>query len=328
MELPQFRRRGFLRLARAAAALPFARRIAAAQAYPNRALRWIIGFPAGGASDVLARIMAHWLSARLGQPVIIENRPGAGTNIAVQAAAGAAPDGHTLLFLTATNAVNASLYDALAFNVLRDIAPVAGFADPPLVLEVGASVPIRTLAAFIAAAVADPGRINIASSGIGTIGHMAIELLRIATGIDVVHVPYRGGAPLIADLVGGQIQAGINSLSGSLPLIRQGALRALAVAGTARSFALPGIPTMGEVVPGYAVNGWTGVGVPNGTPAEIIARLNREINAGLADPEVRARLADFGAAPLIMSPEAFGALMAADTEKWAKVMKLAKMTPR
>ena len=318
MKLP---RRRFLRLAGMAAMLPALPRVAAAQAYPQRPVRWIIGFPAGGATDLVTRIVGRFLSERLGQPVIIENKPGASTNLAAQAVVNAPPDGHTLLLCLATNAINATLYESLPFDFLRDIAPVSGLTEQPLVIEVNPSVPARNIAEFIAYAKANPGRINFASFGAGTISHLAIELLKVMAGIDVVHVPYRGGAPLITDLIAGQVQAGIDALPNSLPHIQRGAVRALALTPAKRSDALPDVPTVGETIPGYEVTTWSGVGVPRGTPAEIIERLHREINAGLRDPAIRARFAEVGATPLFYTPAEFGALMAAETEKWAKVVK-------
>jgi len=318
MRLP---RRGFLRLAGAVTAWPMVARGAAAQSYPSRPVRWVLGFPAGGATDLIVRIMGHWLSERLGQPIVIENKPGASTNLAVQAVVTSPPDGYTLLLALATNAINATLYETLPFNFLRDIAPVSGLADLPLVMEVNPSLPVNTVAELVAYAKANPGRINFASFGTGTISHLAIELLKVMAGIDVVHVPYRGGAPLITDLIAGQVQAGIDALPNSLPHIQRGAVRALALTPAKRSDALPDVPTVGETIPGYEVTTWSGVGVPRGTPAEIIERLHREINAGLRDPAIRARFAEVGATPLFYTPAEFGALMAAETEKWAKVVK-------
>jgi len=324
MNLP---RRGFLRLAGVAAVLPAASRLVTAQPYPTRPLRWVVGYAAGGTTDVMMRIMGHWLSERLGQPVIIENKPGAATNIAAQTVVNSPPDGYTMLLATATNVINASLYDALPFNFVRDIAPVSGFFATPLVLVVNPSIPPDNLAAFIDYAKVNPDKVALASFGTGTVSHLAGELLKTMTGARMVHVPYRGGAPMIGDLLGGQVQAAIDALPNSLPHIRRGALRALAVMSSKRSDALGDVPTAGEIVAGYEVNTWTGVGVPRGTPADIVEKLNREINAGLADPGIKARLADAGAAPIILTPAEFGALVAADVEKWSRVVKLAGLKP-
>jgi tripartite-type tricarboxylate transporter receptor subunit TctC len=317
MRLP---RRGFLRLA-AAAVLPAIARPALAQAYPGRPVRMIVGFSAGGTADIVARIMAQWLSERLGQAVIVENKPGATTNIGTQAVINAPPDGYTLLFITAANATNATLYETLPFNFLRDIMPVAGLVEFTLVLEVNAAVPVRSVPEFIAYARANPGKINMASFGVGTTSHLSGELLKLTTGIDTVHVPYRGGAPMLTDLISGQVQAAFDALPGSLPHIRTGALRPLAVTTAARSDELPDIPTIGDTIPGYEASGWAGIGAPKGTPPDIIARLYREISAGLANPAIRARLADLGSTPMPLGPAQLGAFMAAETEKWAKVVK-------
>jgi tripartite-type tricarboxylate transporter receptor subunit TctC len=320
MKLP---RREFLQMAASAAALPVMARNARAQSYPTRPVRLILGFPAGGSTDLVARIMGAWLTERLGQSVVIENKPGAGTNLAVQTAVNSPPDGYTLLFVTTTNAINATFYATLPFNFLRDIAPVAGLVDLPFVMEVNPSVPAKTVAEFIAHAKANPGKINMASFGTGTISHLAWELFKSMTGVDMIHVPYHGGAPMVTDLIGGRVQAGIDALPNSLPHIQSGALRALAVTGAARSAAVPDVPTVGETVPGYEVSGWTGIGVPAGTPAAIVATLNREVNAGLADPRIAARLADVGGRPILLSADQFGAVWLRDTDKWAKVVKFA-----
>ena len=286
MTLP---RRQFLRLATAAAITLPAAPIAHAQSYPTRPVRWIVPYPAGGATDLVARLIGQWLSERLGQQFIIENRPGGGTNIGVQAVVNAPPDGSTLLFFGSTNAINATLYESLPFNFLRDIAPVAGLVALPMVLEVNPSVPVKTTAEFIAYAKANPGKITVASFGAGTISHLAIELFKSTTGTDMVHVPYRGGAPLVTDLISGQVNAAFDALPSSLPHIRRGALRALAL--TFRSDVLPDVPTIGDTVPGYEVSTWLGLGVPGATPGAIIDTLNREVNAGLANPAIKAKLA-------------------------------------
>jgi len=297
--------------------------VARAQAYPTRPVRWIVGFPAGGSTDILSRLMGNWLAERLGQPFIIENKPGAGTNLAVQAVVNAPPDGYTLLFATSSNAINATSYESLPFNFLRDIAPVAALAELPFVMEINPSLPAKTTAEFIAYAKANPGKVNMASFGAGTISHLALELFKQVTGAPLTHVPYRGGAPMVTDIISGQVQAGIDAMPNSLPHIQRGTMRALGVTGAVRSHVLPDLPTIGETVPGYDVSGWTGVGVPSGTPPEIIATLNREINAGLTDARLKARLADIGGRPIVVSSQELGKMWASETDKWAKVVKLA-----
>jgi tripartite-type tricarboxylate transporter receptor subunit TctC len=321
-------RRRVLRLATAiaasAAALP---RAAAADSYPSRPLRWIVPFPAGGSTDLIARLLGEWLAARLGQPVIIENKPGGGTNIAVQAVVNAPADGYTLLFAVATNVINPSLYKSLPFDFQRDIAPVAGLAELPLVFDVTPALPANTVPEFIAYAKANPGKINFASFGARTISHLAIELFKISAGIDVVHVPYQGGAPMLTDLLSGRIQAGVDALPNSLPHIKSGGVRALAVLSAKRTPALPDVPTMGETIAGFEVTPWTALGVPSGTPNEIVERLNREINSGLADPGIRARMAEVGGVPLIYSPAELRALIVRDAAKWARVVEQAGIKP-
>lgn len=325
MTLP---RRNFLHLAASAFAVTAMPRIGLAQAYPARPVRWIVPYPAGGSTDLVARLMAEWLTARLGQQFIVENKPGGGTNIAVQAVVNAPPDGYTLLFTVSTNAINPSLYNRLPFDFQHDIAPVAGLVELPLVMEVNPQVPAKTVVEFIQYAKANPGRINFASFGARTISHLAIELLKISAGIDVVHVPYPGGAPMLTDLMSGRVQAGIDALPNSLPHIKTGAVRALAVLSRARTPALPDVPTVGETIAGFEVKPWTGVGVPHGTPAGIIERLNSEVNAGLSNPYLKARLAEVGGVPLIYSPNELGAVIARDTEKWAAVVKTAGIQPQ
>jgi tripartite-type tricarboxylate transporter receptor subunit TctC len=324
MKLP---RRQFLRLAGAAAALPALSHRAGAQSYPARPLRWVVGFPPGGGADIVSRIMAPWLSERLGQPVVIENKPGASSNISIQAVVNSPPDGYTLLFVPASAAVNVTLFDQLPFNLLRDIAPVSGLIDFPLVMVANPSFPAKTVADLVAHAKANPGKISMASFGTGSTSHVTGELFKMMTGVNMIHVPYRGGAPMVADLVSGQVQVGIDVLTGSLAHIRAGTLRIIAVAGKNRSEALPDVPTIGETVAGYEANSWCGLGVPGGTPGEIVERLNREINAGLADPAVRARLAQVATTPIVFTPAEFGAYMTAEVEKWGKVVRLSGIRP-
>ena len=325
MTLP---RREFLQLAAAATALPTFSRMATAQGpYPSQPLRWIVGFPPGGGADIVTRIMARWLSDRLGQPVVVENRPGAASNLSIQAVVNAPADGYTLLFVASSAAINMTLFDNLPFNLLRDIAPVSGLIDFPLVLVANPSFPGKTVAELIAHAKANPGKVSMASYGTGSTSHVAGELLKSMAGIDMVHVPYRGGAAMVTDLISGQVHVGFDVLTGSLGHIRSGALRAMAMGGKNRSDKLPDVPTVSETVTGYEANSWCGVGVPKGTPSEIVDRLNREINAGLADPATKARLGEVATTPMVFTPAEFGAYMAAETEKWGKVVKLAGIKP-
>ena len=312
-------RRRFLHLAAGAATLPLMPRVVRAQAYPSRPVRLIVGFPAGGVGDVLARLMGQWLSDRLGQPFVIENRPGAATNIATEAVARSAPDGHTLLWVTAANAINASLYDKLSFNFIRDIIPVASVVRGPGVMEVNPAVPAKSIPEFIAYAKANPGKINLASSGLGTVSHVAGELFKIMAGVDMVHVPYRGAAPALTDLISGQVQVMILPIISSIEHIKAGRLRALGVTTATRLEVVPDIPTVAEFLPGYEVSDWTGIGVPRGTPVEIVDRLNSEINAALDNPKIKARLAELGSQLMPMSRADFGKLIADETAKWAKV---------
>jgi tripartite-type tricarboxylate transporter receptor subunit TctC len=315
-------RRRFLQLAGAiAAAAPAASRRARALDYPTKPIRWIVGYPAGGSADTASRIMAHWLNERLGQPVIIENKPGAATNISLQAAINAPPDGYTLVYLGTSATVNPSFFEQLPFDVLRDIAPVSGFADMPLALVVNKSIPSRNVAEFIAFAKDRPGKISMASFGAGTSSHLAGELFQAMTGTRLVHVPYRGEGFALADMISGHVEVMFDTISAALPHIRSGALRALAVADRDRYEGLPGVPTVGETVPGYEALAWGGVGAPRGTPEEIINLLNREINAGLKDPVVRRKLEDIAAVPIFYSPAEFSAFMAAETKKWAEVVR-------
>jgi tripartite-type tricarboxylate transporter receptor subunit TctC len=318
MKLP---RRRFLQLAAVAAALPAASRIARAQSYPTRPLRLIIGYPPGGSADVTARLMGQWLTERLGQSVIVESRPGGGTNIATEAVVRAPPDGYTLLLVAPANAINASLYDKLNYNFIRDVAPVAGLIRFANVVVVNPSVPVKTIPEFIAYARANPGKINMASSGNGSTIHVSGELFKMMAGVDMVHVPYRGGAPALTDLISGQVQVMFDNIPTSIQYIRAEKLRALAVTSTMRSELLPDLPTVGDFLPGYEASAWYGLGVPTGTPAEIIDKLNKETNAILADPKVKARFADLGATLLAGSPADFGKLVADETEKWAKVVQ-------
>jgi tripartite-type tricarboxylate transporter receptor subunit TctC len=320
-------RRRFLHLAAGAAALPALSRIAKAQAYPTRPVRWIVPFPAGGPTDTLARPIAQWLSERLGQPFVIDNRPGAGTNIGTEAVVRAPADGHTLLLIAPSSAINATLYDKLNFNFVRDIAPVATITRQSQVMVVNPSLPAKTVPEFIAYAKANPGKINMASSGIGTGQHVAGELFKMMTGVNMVHVPYRGGAAAITDLVAGQVQVMFTSPLGLIEYIRAGKLRALAVTTATRSEALPDLPPVGDFVSGFETTAWFGVGAPMNTPTEIVDKLNKEFNAALADPRMKARISDMGAAPFVGSPADFGKLIADETERWAKVVKFAGIKP-
>ncbi len=321
-------RRQLLRLAGTGTACALCARTSSADTYPSRPIRWIVPFPAGGTTDVEARLLGQWLSQRLGQQVIIENKPGGGTNVGVQAAIAAPADGYTLLLTLATNTINPSLYKKLPFDFQRDIAPVAGLADLPLILEVSPSLPIKTVGELIAYAKANPGRLNVASFGARTISDLAIELFQLTAGIDVVRVPYPGDAPMLIDLVSGRVQAAVDALPGSLAHIRAGDVRALALMSAKRSPTLPSVPTVGETIRGFEVKAWTGVGVPRGTPAAIIERLNREINAGLADPTIKAKLAEVGGTPLIYSPSELADLVAGETKRWADLIKRAGIQPQ
>jgi tripartite-type tricarboxylate transporter receptor subunit TctC len=324
MKLP---RRRFLHLAASAAALPAVSRIARAQTYPKSPVRIIVGFAPGGPQDILARLMGQWLSERIGQSFIIENRPGGGGNIGAEAVVRAPADGYTLLLVGPPNAINASLYERLNFNFIRDIAPVAGIIRVPNMLEVNPSVPVKTVPEFIAYAKANPGKVNLGSAGIGTSQHVSGELFKMMTGVNLVHVPYRGAGPMLTDLIGGQVQTTIDPILSSIEYVRSGKLRALAVTTTTRSDALPDLPTVDSFVAGYEASSFFGVGAPKSTPAEIIERLNREINAVLADRKVKARLAEMGGMIVAGSPADFGKLVVGETEKWAKVVKFSGMKP-
>ena len=314
-------RRGFLYLAAGAAALPTVTRIAGAETYPTRPVHIIVGYAPGGATDIMARLVGQWLSERLGQQFVIENRPGAGSNIAAEAVVRAPADGYTLLLVGVSNAINATLYDRLNFNFIRDITPVAGIIRDTYVMVVNPSFPAKTVPEFVAYAKADPGRINFGSAGIGSPNHVTGELFKIMTGINLLHVPYRGIALALSDLLGGQVQVAFASMPSSIEFIRAGRLRALAVTTATRSEVLPDVPTVGEFVPGYEASAWYGIGAPKATPAEIVDKLNKEINAALADPKMKARLADLGGTPFLGSPADFGKLIADDTEKWGKVVE-------
>ena len=316
----RFPRRKFLHLASGGAALPFLPHIARAQAYPTRLVRIVVGLPAGGNQDVIARLIAPWLSERLGQQIVIDNHPSASNNVAAEAVIRSPPDGYTLLLVGSYNAINASLYDKLGFDFMRDTAPVASLIRAPSVLLVNPSVPARTVPEFIAYAKANPGKLNMASAGSGTPPHIAGELFKMMTGVNMLHVPYRGGGPALVDLLGGQVQVLFGSMAASIQHIRAGKLRALAVTTVERSAALPDIPTVASFVPGYEASTFFGLSAPRATPPEIVERLNREINAMLADPVAKARLADLGGEALALSPADFGKLIADETEKWAKVI--------
>ena len=317
----KLRRRQFLHLAAGAAALPAVSRIARAQAYPSRPVRLIVPTLPAGAGDILARLMGQWLSERLGQPFVIENRPGGGNNIGTEAVVRAPADGYTLLLAGTPNTVNVTLYEKLNFNFIRDIAAVAGIIRGSFVMAVNPSVPAKSVPEFIPYAKTNPGKINYASAGNGTASHVAGELFKMMAGVDMVHVPYRGGGPALNDLLGGQVQVMFPTTVSSIGYIRAGALRALAITSATRSEALPDVPTVSEFVPGYEASFWFGVGAPTATPAEIVEKLNKDINAGLANPKVKARLADLGGTTLPGSAAEFGKLIAEETEKWGKVVK-------
>ncbi len=320
MKLP---RREFLHLAAAAAALPAVSCRAGAQAYPSRPVRIIVGFAAAGFGDVIARLMGQWLQERAGQPFVVENRPGAGGNMATELVARAPPDGYALIWTQSSNAINASLYDRLNFNFIRDIAPVAGVVRSPLLMLVNPSFPARTVPEFIAYAKANPGKVNMASPGVGTAPHVAGELFKAMAGVDLVHVPYRGNP--MPDLLAGQVQLYFNAMASSMEFVRAGELRVLAVTTATRSELLPDVPALGEFVPGYEASAWQGLGAPRNTPAEIVGKLNQEINVVLADPKVKTRFAGLGAVPMPMTPAEFGTLVADETEKWGKVVRAANI---
>jgi tripartite-type tricarboxylate transporter receptor subunit TctC len=323
MKLPH--RRQFLRLAAGTAALPVVSRIARAQAYPTKPVRIVVGFAAGGVTDIVARLIGQWLSERLGQQFIIDNRPGAGSNIATESVVRSAPDGYTLLLVGPAAAINATLYQKLSFNFTRDIAPIATIYNAPLVMEVNPSLPFKTVPEFIAHAKANPGKINFASAGSGTSSHVTGELFKRMAGVNMQHVPYRGAAPALTDLLGGQVQAMFDNVSSSIENIRTGKLRALAVTTATRWDGLPNVPTVAESVPGFEASGWQGIVAPKNTSVEIIDRLNREINVGLADPTMKARITDLGSTVFASSPAAFARFIADETEKWGKVIRAANI---
>jgi tripartite-type tricarboxylate transporter receptor subunit TctC len=320
MKLP---RRSFLHLAAAAAALPVVSRLASAQSYPARPVRIVVGFPASNASDIVARLAGQALSERLGQQFIIDNRPGAGGNIGTEVVVNAPPDGYTLLSISPSATTNGALYDNLSFNFIRDIAPVAGFARAPYVLVVNPSLPASTISELIVYAKANPGKINMASAGVGSLSHMCGELFKAMAGVDMVHVPYRSS--FLPDLLGGQVQLVFSPISQSIGAIRAGQLRALAVTTATRQATLPGTPAVAEFVPGYEASGWYGIGAPRSTPAEITARLGKEINAALAEPKITAQLGDVGAVPMPMTPAEFGQFLATETDKWSKLIRAANI---
>jgi tripartite-type tricarboxylate transporter receptor subunit TctC len=312
-----------LHLAGGVATLPVVSRFALAQAYPSRPVRLIVGYPAGGANDIVGRLIGQWLSESLGQQFIIENRAGAAGNIGTEAVVRSPADGYTLLLAGSFNAINATLYNKLNFNFIRDIAPVAGILRSTFAMLVNPSLPADTVSEFIDHAKANPGKLNMASAGNGNLSHVAGELFKAMTGVSILHVPYRGGAPAMTDLLGGQVQVYFGTISESIEYIRTGRLRALAVTTAMHSDVLPDIPALGEFVPGYEASGWQGICAPRNTPTDVIDKLNKEINAGIADPKLEARLADLGSTPLQGSPADFGKFIADETEKWAKVIKFA-----
>jgi len=318
-------RRQLLHLAAGATALPVVSRFAWAQSYPTRPVQMIVGFPPGGVGDILTRLVGQWLSEHLGQPFIVENRPGAAGNIAAESVARAPADGHTLLLIGGSNAISGTLYDKPNFNFIRDITAVAGIMRAPLVMDVNPLVPARSVPEFIAYAKAHPGKLSMASAGTASTSHVAGELFKMMTGINMPHVPYRGDAPAITDLMSGQVQVCFVNATASIPPIRAGKLRALAVTTATRAEALPDIPTVGEFVPGYEVSLWIGIGAPKNTPAEIVDKLNRKINAGLADTRIKARLSELGGVPLLGSPAELETLVADETEKWRKVIRTANI---
>jgi tripartite-type tricarboxylate transporter receptor subunit TctC len=324
MKLP---RRNFLHLAAGAAALPAVSRIARAQAYPSRPVRIVVAFPAGGPNDVHARLMGQWLSERLGQPFVVENRPGAGGNLGTEVVVRSPPDGYTLLLLSTANSTNPAIYEKLNYDLIRDIAPVAAFFQGTYVMLVNPSVPAKTIPEFIAYAKANPGKINMGSNGVGAAGHLAGELFKMMTGIDMLHVAYRGEAPALTDLLSGQVQAVFASTTGAIEFVRSNQLRALGVTTATRSPGLPDIPSVSDFVPGYEVSSWVGMGAPKNTPTDVIDKLNTEINFGSASPLIKARYAELGVNTFAVSPATFGSFIAGEIQKWTKVVKFAGIKP-
>jgi len=321
-------RRDVLRLTTGTVALLALSHVASAQQYPARPVKWVVGYAPAGGNDIVARLMGQWLSERTGQQFIVENRPGAATNIATEFVANAAPDGYTLLLLGVAGAINATYYNNLSFNFIRDIQPIAGIMSIPLYIAVNPSFPARTLTELIAYAKANPGKVNLGSAGTGSVGHLAGELLNMMAGIDLVHVPYRGNGPALAALLGGEVQVVFPTPPSSIEFIRTGKLRGLATTGATRAAALPDMPTVAEFVPGYETSAWYGIGGPKGMPADAVDRISREINAGLADPKMQARFADLGGAPMPLAPAEFSKLIADETEKWAKVIHTGNLKPK
>src|SRR6266478_5421342 len=322
MKLP---RRQFLRLTAGAAALPAASRIARAQAYPSRPVRWIVGFAPGGGNDIVARLVGQWLSERTGQPFIIENRPGGGTNVATEAVVNASPDGYTLLLVGLPNASNASLYERLNFNFIHDIAPVAGIARGPQAMVVSPSVPANAGPEFIAYATANPGKVNLGSAGTGSVTHLAGELFKMMAGVNLVHVPFRGNGPALTAMLGGQVEVQFATLASSVEFIRTGKLRALGITTAKRSEALPDLPAIDDSVKGYEESSWYGIAAPKGAPANVVQILNKEINAALVDPNMKARIVNLGGIEMPGTPDDFGKLIVEETEKWAKVIRAANI---
>jgi tripartite-type tricarboxylate transporter receptor subunit TctC len=323
----RFPRRHVLQLAAGAAALATAPRLAQAQNFPSRPVRWIVGFAPGGGNDIVARLLGQWLQEKLGQPFVIENRPGAASNIATEMVVRAAPDGHTLLLISSNNATNAALYTNLSFDFARDIAPVAAISRNSLVMAVNAALPVKTVPEFVAYAKQNPGKINMASAGTGGIGHLTGELFKMMTGISLVHVPFRGNGPALTALLGGQVDVLFPSLASAREYIAAGKLRGLGVTAATRSDVLPDLPTVAEFVPGFEASTWYGVGAPKNTPAAVIEKLNAAVDAAIVDPTIKARFAELGDLPTPMTPTAFGQFMAAETEKWGKVVKFAGVKP-
>jgi tripartite-type tricarboxylate transporter receptor subunit TctC len=324
MPLP---RRQFLRLVASAAVLSSVSRNASAQSYPSRPVRIVVGFAAGGGADLAGRLIAQWLSERLGQQFVVENRPGAGANIAMDAVAKAAPDGYTLLLVSPGAAINATLYEKLPYNFVRDFTPISGFLRVPNIMVLNPTVPVKSVADFIAYAKANPGKVNMASAGSGSSVHVSGELFKMMAGVDLTHVPYRGAGPMLSDLLGGQVQVAFPDIGSSIEHVKSGKLRAIAITAANRSEALPAVPTVSEFVPGYEASNWWGIAAPKSSPTDIVAKLNNELNAAVADPKIKARFADLGGVSLAGSPADFAKLIADETDKWGKVIRAAKIKP-